>query len=204
MNWQRLNRDASIKVLESVKSDAHMGMFAIEKSEVKNATLPFYQGVSLYKVTNYASVPSFSFEYLGDGQFFYYMDGTEEAIHTVNDKGALELNNYNVLEYIKFYFEHVNDSDNLDITLLTNPHDMPLLDSLGPAVFSAIMEKHKLPKVEHNESNNSFTVEADLYVDAQLVRATIEINPKGRIKISNQEMIIHGVPGGMVAPEATY
>ncbi len=204
MNWQRLDRDTSIKVLNSVKSDAHMGMFAIDRSEVKAAQLPFFEGVSLYKVTNYASVPTFSFEYLGDGNFFHYMDGSGDSISTVNDKGALNLNQFNIIEYLKFYFEHVSDDEYSEIGVITNIHDMPLLDSLGPAVMQSVMEKHKLPEIGYDEENDKYTVEADLYVDAQLVRASITINTKGRVKITHQEMITHEMGGGMVAPEALY
>ena len=201
MHWQRLNRDTSIKILDSVKSDAHMGMFSIEASEVKNAPLPFYMGVSLYKVTNFASVPSFTFEYLGDGTFFQYMDGTEEPIYAINDKGALELNSYNIVEYLRFFFERVSMENFPDLEIITNLHDMPLLDSLGPAVFQSLAQKHKLPEITYNEKNNSYIVEADLYVDAQLVRAKINVNAKGRIKITDQEMIVHEMGGGMIAPE---
>jgi hypothetical protein len=201
MHWQRLNRETSIKILDSVKSDAHMGMFAIEKSEVKNAPLPFYQSILLYKVTNYASVPSFTFEYLGDGKFFQYIDGTEDPIYAINDKGALELNIYNVVEYLRFFFERVSDDEYPDMQIITNLHDMPLLDSLAPAVFASLAQKHKLPEINHDEEDNSFEIEADLYVDAQLVRATITVSAKGRVAVTNQEMIVHEMNSGMIAPE---
>ncbi len=201
MHWQRLNRDTSIKVLDSVRSEAHMGMFAIGSTEVKTATLPFYNDIDLYRVTNFASVPSFTFEYLGDSKFFQYLDGTEEPIYKTNDKGALTLNDYNVVEYLRFFFERVSLDEFPDFEIITSLHDMPLLDSLGPAVFASLAQKHKLPEIKQNEADNSFTIEADVYVDAQVLRAKITVSAKGRVSITDQEMIVHEMNNGMIAPE---
>ncbi|MCI5060584.1 MAG: hypothetical protein MRY79_05885, partial [Alphaproteobacteria bacterium] len=129
MRWQRLDRDNSVKVIDSVKSEANAGLFSVGTSEVERAGLPCYQGYFLYKVTNYASLPSFTFEYLGDGTFFHYLDGTEDPIHTVNDKGVLSLDKSNIMAYLDFYFSHISGEEG-DIIVIHNPHDMPLLDSL--------------------------------------------------------------------------
>lgn len=188
MHWQRLDRDASIKVIDSVKSDTNAGMFAIGTSEVQRGRLSFYKDYSAYKVTNYASLPSFTFEYLSDGAFFHYMDGTEEPIHTVNDKGVLTLNAQNVIDYLTFYFGHVG-SDEGDIIVVNNPHDMPLLDSLDPEAYDAVFSHHNPPEV--TEKDGKLTVETDLYKDSQLVRALIEVTHKGRVSIKDQKMIMH-------------
>ncbi len=196
MHWQRLDRDSSIKIIDSVKSDADMGLFAIGTSEVQRARVPFYKDYTIYKVTNYASLPSFTFEYLGDGVFFHYLDGTEEPVHTVNDKGALNLDKNNVIDYLTFYFEHVateEDEDEGDIVVIKNPNDMPLLNSLDPAGYDAVFNQHKPAEVHYDGGFDAFEVETDLYRDSQLVRAKIEVSTKGRVTIKNQKMVIHEV-----------
>lgn len=90
MNWQRLDRETTVKTIDSVKSSSEAGLFSVATSEVQKARLPFYNAVDLYKLTNFSSLPSFTFEYLGDDmQHFYYLDGTEQPIFTINDKGHL-------------------------------------------------------------------------------------------------------------------
>lgn len=192
MHWQRLDRDTSVKVIDSVKSDVNAGMFSIGTSEVKRARASFYKDYFIYKVTNFASLPSFSFEYLSDGTFFQYLDGTETPIHSVNDKGVLTLDRHNVLDYLSFYFAHVGDDEG-DTVLITNPHDMPLLDSLGPDVSEAVFNQHKPAEIHYDGGFNAYEIEADLYKDAQLVRAKIEVNTKGRVTIKDQKMIVHEV-----------
>jgi len=190
MHWQRLDRDNSVKVIDSVKSAENAGMFSVATSEVKRARLLFYTDYYLYKVTNFASLPSFSFQYLSDGTFFHYLDGTEASIYAVNDKGSLSLSEANVMAYLEFFFSKVGDEDG-DVILINNPHDMPLLDSLDMEVYEAVFSQHKPSKVEYDSGFDSYTIQADLYKDAQLIRAKIDVTAKGRVKITHQEMIMH-------------
>jgi len=188
MKWQRLDRDTSQSVINSVQSDGTQGMFALGTSEVQRAFLPFYQGYFLYQVTNYASLPSFSFQYLSDGKFFHYLDGTEEPIYKVNDGGALVLNEATILAYLDFYLKNVGDEDG-DIILINDPHDMPLLDSLGPAEYQAVFQNHQPVTIDNDPANQVFTINATLYMESQLVRAKILITTRGRVTISGQKMI---------------
>ena len=110
----------------------------------------------------------------------------------MNDKGVLTLTEATILPYLSFYFEHVSGDDG-DIIIINNPHDMPLLDSLGPAVYDSVFNHHKPAVVTLNESEGNFTVEADLYMDSQLVRAQIDVNNKGRVTMTSQKMIVHDV-----------
>ena len=190
MHWQRLDRDTSIKVIDSVKSAENAGLFSHTTSEVERGRLPFYKDYALYKVTNFASLPSFSFEYLSDGTFFHYLDGTDDPIQIVNDKGALDLNKSNVMAYLQFYFAHVGADDG-DIIVIDNPHDMPLLDSLDPQAYDAVFDNHKPAEIHHE--NGTYQIETDLYTDSQLVRATVEVGHKGRIKIKHQKATMHEV-----------
>lgn len=199
MHWQRLDRDNSEMVINSVKSAANEGMFSLDTSEVQLARLPFYKNYSIYKVTNFASLPSFTFSFLSDGKFFNYLDGTEEPIHTVNDKGALNLNEHNITEYISFYFAQVGNKDGDDVIVITNPHDMPLLDSLDAAAYDSVFNNYKAPQISHNSDLGSYTVETDLYIESHSVRSKIEITAKGRVTITEQKTSMRQV---MKAPPA--
>jgi hypothetical protein len=193
MHWQRLDRDTSVKVIDSVKSAENAGLFSVATSEVQRGRLSFYKDYSLYKVTNFASLPSFTFEYLSDGLFFHYLDGTESPIHTVNDKGMLNLDKANVMDYLSFYFAQTGDDEG-DIIVINNPHDMPMLDSLDANAYDAVFSQHKPAKIHYDGGFDAYEIETDLYIDSQAVRAQIEVTVKGRVKIKGQKkMIMHEV-----------
>ena len=186
MHWQRLDRDDSVKVIDSVKSDENQGMFSAATSEVKRARLPFYKDYSIYKVTNFASLPSFTFEFLSDGTFFHYLDGTEAPIYTVNDKGALQLDQNSVMQYLTLFFAQVGNDEGDDVIVVTNPHDMPLLDSLDAQGYDAVFNNYKPPVITYDSELDTYEVETDLYIESHMVRAKIEIPTNGRVTIKEQ------------------
>lgn len=192
MNWQRLDRDTTIKIIDSVKSAGEAGLFSLATSEVKRARLSFYEKVDLYKLTNFASLPSFTFEYLGDGTHFQYLDGTEQPIYTTNDKGVLELNERTVVDYLEFFFAHVAFEEE-EMALIQNPHDNPLLDSLDIDSADSVISNHKPAVVTYDAGYDKHTVEADLYADGLLIRATIEVSAAGRVSIIDRKMIVNAV-----------
>lgn len=192
MNWQRLDRENTAKVIDSVKSEIDAAMFSLATSEVQRAYLSFYEGVELFKLTNFSSLPSFTFEYLGNGMHFEYLDGTELPIYIVNDKGYLSLNDRSVIDYLEFYFAHVTIDDE-EMMLIQNPHDMPLLDSLGQESIVVVLRNHKPAEVVYDAGYDKHTVDADLYADGLLIRATIEVTSSGRVSIINRRMIVNAI-----------
>lgn len=192
MNWQRLDRDATIKIIDSVKSAGEAALFSTATSEVKRARLSFYDKVDQYKLTNFASLPSFTFDYLGDGIHFQHLDGTELPIYTINDKGVLELNDRTVVDYLEFFFMHVVFEDE-EMALIQNPHDNPFLESLGIDSIDSVIRNHKPATVSYDAGYDRHTVEADLYADGLLIRATIEVTSQGRVSIIDRKMIVNAV-----------
>ncbi len=192
MHWQRLDRDNTLKTLDSVKSAADAGLFSPATCEVQKARLSFYEGIDLYKVTNFASLPSFTFEYLGQNGLFQYLDGTENPIYTVNDRGYLSLNERSVVDYLEFFFSHVTVDDD-EMFLIQNPNDMPLLESLDEDSIEAVTRNHKPAEVSYDAGFDKHTVEADLYAEGLLMRATIEVTASGRVTIQNRRMIVNAV-----------
>ncbi len=192
MHWQRLDRENTLKTIDSVKSASEAGLFSPTTSEVQRAKLSFFNGTDLYKLTNFASLPSFTFEYLGDGIHFTYLDGTETPIYSINDRGYLTLNDRSVIDYVEFFFAHVTVDDD-EIFLVKNAHDMPLLDSLDIDSIDAITRNHKPAVVTYDAGFDKFSVDADIYAEGLLMRATIEVNGAGRVTIQDKRMIVNAV-----------
>jgi len=198
MNWQRLDRENTIKIIDSVKSADDAALFSLATSEVKKSRLSFYEGIDAYRLTNFSSLPSFTFDYLGNGIHFHYLDGTELPIYTVNDKGHLTLNDRSVVDYLEFYFAHVTVEDE-EMKLIKNPHDMPLLDSLEQDSIDVVMRNHKPAEVTYDAGFDKHTVEADLYAEGLLIRATIEVTAAGRVTITGRRMIVNAVADSSIS-----
>ncbi len=189
MNWQKLDRNETAKIIQRVSSTPDGALFSITTSEATAAHLPFYQGFMLVRLTNYATLPSFTLDFLSDGNSFYLLDGSPDPLQKIAARGALNLNERNVVEYVDFFFKHVTTEEG-DIYLIRDVDDMPFMDSLSLDQQLHIRRAHSDIGVAYNRADDSFAVSADLYFAGVLLKATLMVAPDGQIEVTNHSMLM--------------
>ena len=188
MEWERLNRDASKDILGKITHASDEKLFSERSSEASCAALPFYKNFLLYRVTNYATLPSFSLDFLGDGHTFYLLDGSPDPIFMVNNRGALNINEMNLLDYVDFFLRYVSTEDG-DIYLIKDPDDLPFLDALSIEQQIALKQKFTPLTLDYDENADIYALHADIYYGGTLLKATMNIATNGTIEFSNQQML---------------
>ena len=126
MDWHRLDRDKTVTMINSVKSAAEALLFSPVTSEAKCARLPFYSNHLIYRLTNFSSMPVFTMDFIGDGERYAYLDGSEFPIREINANG-LNLTEETVIPYLNFYFFNVRSEDG-DVLILKNVDEGQTID----------------------------------------------------------------------------
>ncbi len=194
MTWQILDTQARAAFLDTVKTTGDEAiLFAPKNAEVKWTPLPFYHAMRLYRLTNFASMPIFTLYYIGDGARFFYVDGTDAPLLTIEKLRELKLTPGNIIAYLNFYFFAVHLDDG-EIFLVKDPSSYPYqdLDSFG--IEPGVMIGPNRPKytIEMDEEGG-FIVDTPLFVDGTLYQVRVLIDPHGRVRLSDRHMMI---PGG--------
>ncbi|PCH99566.1 MAG: hypothetical protein COB76_05430 [Alphaproteobacteria bacterium] len=195
MDWNRLDKTQSQQILQHISIAADPGMFAPNSSEASFKPLSFYQDYMIYRVTNYATLPSFSLDFLSDGESFHLLDGSPSPISIVNTKGTLYLTETNVIDYVEFYLENIRGDDG-DIYMIGDVENLPFLDSLSLDQQVNLKQQHVAPSIAINEETEDFIVLCDLFYDGTLVQAGISVTTSGEINIQPREMIMASHAGG--------
>lgn len=186
--WHKLDRDRTVAMIDSVKTSGDHIFFSLGTSEAKCAKLPFYKNYLVYRLTNYSSLPSFSFDYIGDGRIYHHLDGSTTPIYRANDTGNLSLSAQNVLDYITFFFAHVSGPDG-DVYVIENPSNHPVLGALNYMQMDDIVARHEAPEIIPDHAGG-FTVKTSLYYLGSLVRATITVDAAGRVDVTDSQMLL--------------
>ncbi|MCB1539027.1 MAG: hypothetical protein H6865_07575 [Rhodospirillales bacterium] len=189
MNWQKLDRTETAKIIQRVGQTPDGALFSSTTSEATVAELPFYRGIMLLRLTNYATLPSFSLDFLSDGTSFYLLDGSPGPIQKVAARGALNLTERNVADYVDFFFRHVTTEEG-DIYLIRDPDTLPFLDSLSLDQQIQIKRRHSEVTSAYNRDDDTFSVQADLYFAGTLLKATLTVQADGGIEVSNHAMLL--------------
>ena len=190
MTWTVLDKSALATFLEAIKTSAEAPLFSPLTCEARRMSLPFYEGVQLYRLTSYAAMPSFSLYYLCDGPRFFYLDGTVEPLLTVARSGALRLTEANIIAYLNFYFTFVTPSEG-EIFLVHDPEAYPYQDEARFDSPPSLSFGGTAPVYDvHTGADGALRVDTPLFSDGTLVRSLIEVDSLGRVEILRQQIQI--------------
>lgn len=191
--WIRLNREQAQRVLRQLGSYKDAVVFSQEVTDVSWRALPFYDDYRLYRLINYATMPTFTMTYIGNGEIYIPLDGTANPIYTANEKAPLQLSVDNVLAYLEFFFSNVQGSEG-DVFLIRDPLKMPFLANMSPAQQQSIMTSFKPLTVVADPVNNSyFKISGTLHYGGGLMAATIVVLPDGKISFEDQSLLLSGI-----------
>ncbi|MBI3440708.1 MAG: hypothetical protein HY052_02710 [Proteobacteria bacterium] len=189
--WTRLDREQTYRVLDQLSAQRDAVVFSRDVTEVTWRQLPFYINYRLYRVTNYATMPTFSMMYLSNEEEYIALDSTPDPIYSVNEKDPIRLNEVNIIPYLEFFFNNVHGSDG-DVHLIKDPHKMPFMSSLNPAQRQSIINRFK-PLTVSADSLHNLDVSGTFHYGGGLIMATLVITPQGKMSFQDQNLLLSGI-----------
>ena len=192
--WERLPQEQAANVMRTIGAMADSAVFSVQMTEVTCRPLPFYKRYKLFRLTNYATMPCFKMDYLGDGETgrFFPLNGLPNTLYDVNENDDIELDADTVVAYIDFFFAQVQGPEG-DIYLIKAPDALPMLSSLPKNQQESVREHFQEMNVTENEANDGFTIAATLYYGGTLLSADIQVKKGGEISVSNQKMLLQNI-----------
>lgn len=188
MIWHRLDRDKTIDMIGRVKSAVEAMLFTPMTSEAKCTRLPFLKSFLLYRLTNFSSLPTFSMDFISNGETFYYMDGADTAIRQMVASGELELNEDNIIPYLNFYYCYVRLPEG-EIILLKNAEEAPHIDLYDEERREALDVIPEGVEIERDPTTGGFLVLAPALYDSSPMQVLITVSNDGQVLTSPKRML---------------
>ena len=189
MDWHRLDRHQSKDILGHIAQAADPSLFSGNSSEASFRPLSFYEDYMVYRITNFATIPAFSLDFLSDGERFHMLDGSITPINIVNALGSLYLTESNVIDYVDFYLTNIHADDG-DIYMIRDVDNLPFIDSLSLDQQIDLKQKNVAPEVMLDKDTDQFIVVADLFYGGTLLKAGVVVDRNGTLEIQPYNMIM--------------
>lgn len=189
--WTKLNREQAHAVLQHLGTRPDAVVFSPDVTEVSSCTLPFYTNHWLYRLINYATMPTFSMVYISDGTEFIALNGLAHPIYAINEKSPIHLTEENVISYLEFFFSYVHGSEG-DVFLIHDPLKMPFMNTLSASQKQAVLGSFKPFSVLTDAARN-FKIRGTLYYGGGLIAATILMTPDGKMSFQEQSLLLSGI-----------
>ena len=188
MIWHRLDRDKTIDMIGRVKSAAEAMLFTPVTSEAKCTRLPFFNSFLLYRLTNFSSLPTFSMDFISNGETFLYMDGADTAIRQMVESGELVLNADNILPYLHFYYCYVRLPEG-EIILLKDTAEGSHIDLYDEERRESLDVVPEGIQIEQDPQNGSFLILAPALYDSSPMEVLITVSADGQVTTSPKRML---------------
>lgn len=188
MDWYSLEQDKAKTIIARLRDESLPGLMGSRVVDLRYAKLPFYNRFFLYRLTNYSTLPAFSLDFLGNGDSFFYLDGSNRPFSLVHAQEPPALNVYTAPDYLAFYFQNVA-TDEGEILLLRDERDFPALRSARGVSRADVVAAIQQTEIDFDPEKNIHIVTAPLYYDGALMCAKIEVGANGIPTILSREML---------------
>ena len=162
-----------------------------DQAEVAWAPLTFYAAGALVKVDGpKMDDPLF---YIGLKGKYYPLTGSSNPIHGANDKAPIELNEDNVLQYVRFfcYFVH---GDHGPFTVVENEKDLIFTDKLPAQMVSKLSDKLEELELIGRLADDHYDVTGTVFYGDAIFAARFDVYPDRQIQMVEDDPVITDLP----------
>ncbi len=124
---------------------------------------------------------------------FYILNWTNGPIYTANDKAPIIINTDNVGDYIKFFFNYVKGRHGRFV-IIDNVDEIAWEGSVPAKGKEAVAKIIKPVTVSSVEDNGKITLLAYMVFKDSLFRANVHVERDGMVSLSDEALVIEGMP----------
>jgi hypothetical protein len=195
-NWNAVEGEEKVGFLEKVNPIGNKHKVSPQTTQVHWRTLDFYKGLALIRVSD-SLWPNkklriyYLVEFNSDN--LYRLNGTSPPIHEVNGKGFININEGNVLEYLRFFCFFVRGEEGpfLISEDLSNPNLPADMDDATKNAFQNVLRPASF---EGKDEKGNFRCDAVVFYSNALFIANFSVQPGGMIEMLDDEPILTDLP----------
>lgn len=201
-NWNSVTGDELEGFLDQVNPIDNKFKVNKETTTVSWRQLPFYERVVLVRVKDQAWTPKNLFVYYLtiDGNL-YRLNGTSPPIHEVNALAPIQVNDDNVLDYLRFFCFFVRGEEGP--FLITESIDDPdLPQNMDEQTKSVVGGTAREATYEGKNEQGFFLCDGVVFYSNALFIAKFAVQPTGMIEMLDDEPIAIDLPAKIDIPIA--
>ena len=194
-DWQKADPGQGKKILEKLNDQISPVPFDLEKTTVRQRTLPFYpKSVKFYELTDLTAVPAARKYALMHGDDVYMINWTNAPVYSLNKNAPISLNAENVADYVRFFFSYVRGRHGRFIVIETF-EDIKWQNEPPASGRKALREMlSPISIVSQDSKSGDFELEGFMLFKDALFNSTIRVKADGSVDMTDEDMKVEGMP----------
>ncbi len=194
-SFEKLEIDEIASILNAVNKQVEGSVFDPLETNILAISLPFYSGYRFLDIADHATNPPlqrFVF-HKDDTREFKIVDWTYKTIYEINSEAHINIDDDNVLEYVRFFFSYVKGRHGRFI-ICESADNIDWKDEPPAEVKKKLNETLQILKIKKKNKENVYEIEAFMILKDTLFKTDIYVEPNGCVTISDHEIIIENIP----------
>ncbi len=193
VEWEKLDPSEVPMMLDEINPHIEPIPFNIETTTIRKRALPFYPDYTFFEMTDLSAVPSVRKYAIYKPGDVNVVNWTNQTIYDVNEKSPIQLNDNNVAEYVRFFFNYVRGRHGRFIVLeaVDEIHWKVEPPAQGRKVIQEMLEP---VQITSKEDDGTFNLDAYMLFKDSLFKTAVHVDKDGMVNLSDEELKIEGMP----------
>ncbi len=193
--YTKLEIEEIASIIDVLNNQIDGSIFDPLETTILAINLPFYPNFRFLHVADHATNPPlerFVFQ-KNNTMDFTVIDWSYKTIQKINAEAPINLNDENILEYVRFYFGHVKGRHGRFIICETADH---IRWKEEPSAEIKRSLNQALSPLERGEKrpDGSFTINAFMMLKDALFGIQVFVKPNGSVSMSDHQIIMEDIP----------
>ncbi len=191
--FKKLGVKETKDILSSINGHAELSNFKPEQTIIMAQGLSFYPGFRLLDISDMTTIPEKRiYALVSDKHESILLDYTNEPIYAANEDAPIRLDTGVVADYVRFFFNFVRGAYGRFV--LAESLDDIRWQEEPPLNARKAIAKMLTPLTLLERLPENYIMEAGFIFRDSLIKAKLDIDHKGKIRMYDEEIIIEDMP----------
>jgi hypothetical protein len=191
--WQEIDPEDVPRLVAEINRALPDRPFDAVTTVARRQNLPFYAEYDLIELVDTATkAPTYVRRVLYQAGDFHILNWTNAPIYTTNEKAPISLSDENAATYAKFFFNFVKGRHGRFV-IVENTGEIAWQGSVPEKGKEAIAKIIKPVTVTEN-ADGKITLVAYMVFKDSLFRANVHVERDGMVSLSDEALVIEGMP----------
>lgn len=194
-SYTQLDTNEIAAILDVLNKDVQGSTFDPLETTILAIDIPFYKGHRFLDIADHATNPPLQRYAMQDKETskFVIIDYRYQTIYDYNASAGISLDDQTVLEYVRFYFDHVKGRHGKFIICESAEH-IKWKDEPPASVKKSLNEALEHLTVKEKKDDGTFIISAFMMLKDALFKTDVHVNPTGRVTMIDHEIVIEDIP----------
>lgn len=180
-------------ILDQVNPSFDGAEFDPVETTIMAVDMSFYPDYRFLEIANHSVSPAMERFVIYNPEKFTVLDFSNEPIYALNKETPINLNEDNVVEYVRFFFTYVRGRHGRFL-IAEGVDDINWKEEPPPAARKAIGKMLKVLNITEKAEDGSYKLQTTMMFKDSLFKSDVNVTSDGSVSLTEEELLIEDMP----------